>query len=169
MESSIRFYSLPFSQLRTYVAALLFIVGNIALPQLFHLAPQGGVTWLPIYFFTLVGACKYGWKVGLLTAVASPLLNSWLFGMPAQAVLPAIVVKSVLLAAGAGWVAGRYRSVSPLLLLAVVLFYQLAGACFEWAWTGSLHAAFQDFRVGIPGMLLQILGGYLLIKHVIRK
>ena len=89
--------------------------------------------------------------------------------MPAQAVLPAIVVKSVLLAAGAGWVAGRYRSVSPLLLLAVVLFYQLAGACFEWAWTGSLHAAFQDLRVGIPGMLLQILGGYLLIKHVIRK
>ena len=71
MESSIRFYSLPFSQLRTYVAALLFIVGNIALPQLFHLAPQGGVTWLPIYFFTLVGAYKYGWKVGLLTAVAA--------------------------------------------------------------------------------------------------
>ena len=167
--SSVRLYSLPFGSARTYLAALLFVAGNIALPQLFHLAPQGGATWLPIYFFTLVGAYKYGWKVGLLAAAASPLLNSWLFGMPAPAVLPAILVKSVLLAAAAGWAAGRFRSVSLRLLLAVVLFYQLAGSCFEWAWTGSLHAAFQDFRVGIPGMLLQIIGGCLLVKHVIRK
>ena len=169
MESSIRFYSLPFGNAKTYAFALLFIVGNIALPQLFHLVPQGGATWLPIYFFTLVGAYKYGWKVGLLTAVLSPLLNSLFFSMPAPAVLPAILAKSVLLAACAGWVAGRFRSVSLLLLLAVVLFYQVLGSLVEWALSGSLYAAFQDFRIGIPGMLLQIIGGYLLIKHVIRK
>ena len=79
--------------------AALFIAGNMALPQLFHLIPQGGITWLPIYFFTLIGAYKFGWKVGLLTAILSPIINSLLFGMPLPAVLPAILLKSVLLAA----------------------------------------------------------------------
>ena len=102
--------------------------------------------------FTLIGAYKYGWKAGLLTAIASPLVNSWLFGMPAPAVLPAILMKSLLLAAGAGYVAHRSKHVSILLLLAVVAFYQLAGTLGEWTLSGSLHTALQDFRIGLPGM-----------------
>ena len=150
----------------TYRIAALFVIGNIALPQLCHLVPSGGPMLLPIYFFTLVAAYKYGWKVGLLTAVASPLVNSALFAMPAPAVLPAILTKSLLLAAAAGFAARKFRRVSLLLLLGVVLFYQVIGSAAEWALTGSLAAALQDFRIGIPGMLLQILGGYLFIKYL---
>lgn len=74
MESTtVKLYSLNYGNVRTYLAASLFIVGNILFPQFFHLIPQGGITWLPIYFFTLIGAYKYGWKVGLLTAVLSLL------------------------------------------------------------------------------------------------
>lgn len=150
----------------TYWIAALFVIGNIALPQLCHLVPSGGPMLLPIYFFTLVAAYKYGWKVGVLTAVASPLVNSALFAMPAPAVLPAILTKSLLLAAAAGFAARKFRRVSLLLLLGVVLFYQVIGSAAEWALTGSLSAAMQDFRIGIPGMLLQIFGGYLFIKHL---
>ena len=82
---TVKLYSLNYTESRTYVAAALFIVGNIVLPQLFHLIPKGGPIFLPIYFFTLIGAYKYGWRVGLLTAVLSPLVNSALFGMPAAA------------------------------------------------------------------------------------
>ena len=90
MESTtVKLYSLNYGNVRTYLAASLFIVGNILFPQFFHLIPQGGITWLPIYFFTLIGAYKYGWKVGLLTAVLSPIINSSLFGMPMPVVLPA--------------------------------------------------------------------------------
>ena len=91
---TVKLYSLDYNNVKTYLAASLFILGNLALPQLFHLIPQGGITWLPIYFFTLVGAYKFGWKVGLLTAVLSPVLNSLLFGMPLPAALPAILLKS---------------------------------------------------------------------------
>ena len=87
---TVKLYSLDYSNAKTYLMAALFIAGNMALPQLFHLIPQGGITWLPIYFFTLIGAYKFGWKVGLLTAVLSPVINSLLFGMPLPAVLPAI-------------------------------------------------------------------------------
>lgn len=162
---TVKLYSLDYSNARTYFIAALFIVGNLVLPQLFHLIPQGGITWLPIYFFTLIGAYKFGWKVGLLTAIISPFINSLLFGMPVPAVLPAIMLKSVLLAAAAGWAAHRFNRISLPILLAVVLFYQVAGTLGEWALTGSFFLAMQDFRIGVPGMGLQVIGGYLLLKY----
>ncbi|MBR5484557.1 MAG: ECF transporter S component [Alistipes sp.] len=167
--TSIKLYALNFSQAKTYVVAVLFILGNIALPQLCHLVPQGGMILLPIYFFTLIGAYKYGWKVGLLTAVLSPVINHLLFGMPAAAVLAPILVKSTILALTAGYIATRYSKVTIALLAVVVLTYQIAGGLFEWAWTGSLTAALQDFRLGLAGMALQIFGGYAFIKYLIRK
>ena len=123
MQTTVKLYAFGYRELRTYLAAALFVVGNIVLPQLAHLIPQGGVTWLPIYFFTLIGAYKYGWRVGLLTAVASPLLNSWLFGMPAPQVLPAILMKSVVLAVAAGFAARRFRAVTLPLMLAFALLW----------------------------------------------
>lgn len=169
METTVKLYSLPYNNAKTYLTALLFIAGNVMFPQLLHLIPQGGVMWLPIYFFTLIGAYKYGWKTGLLTAIASPLVNSWLFGMPAPAVVPAILLKSVILALAAGLVAHRFQKISLPLLLAVVLTYQILGTLGEWAMSGSLLNAIQDFRLGIPGMLLQIFGGYAIIRYLIRK
>lgn len=158
--SSVTLYSTGYRETRTYLAAALFAAGNIVLPQLCHLVQLGGPTMLPIYFFTLVGAYKYGWRTGLLTALASPLVNAALFGMPAV---------TALLAGAAGYAARRFNRVSVALLAAVVLFYQIVGSAGEWALTGSFTAAVQDFRIGIPGMLLQVFGGYLFIKYVIRK
>ena len=166
MEKTINLYTLSYREVKTYWMALIFVAGNIILPQLCHLVPQGGPTWLPIYFFTLVGAYKYGWKVGLLTAMASPIINHMLFGMPAQAMLPIILIKSTLLALAAGWMAQRSQKVTLLSLLAVVLAYQLMGSLGEWAIVGDLHTALQDFRMGFPGMALQWLGGYLLLKNI---
>ena len=167
--ASVKLYSLKYNDTKSYIAAALFVLGNILLPQLCHLMPQGGMVWLPIYFFTLVGAYKYGWKVGLITAIISPLVNHLLFGMPAAAVLVPILVKSTILALTAGFVASRYGKVSILALAAVVATYQIVGGAFEWAWTGSIAAAMQDFKLGIPGMLTQIVGGYLFIKYILKK
>ena len=166
MDRTVKLYSLQYSDIKTYLMALIFIAGNIILPQLCHLVPQGGITWLPIYFFTLICAYKYGWKVGLLTAVLSPLANSAFFAMPAPAVLPAILLKSVSLALAAAFIAHKTNKVSILCMLAAVLAYQLFGTLVEWAMTGSLSAALQDFRLGIPGMLIQIFGGYLLLRKM---
>lgn len=139
---TVKLYSLDYSNAKTYLIAALFIAGNMALPQLFHLIPQGGITWLPIYFFTLISAYKFGWKVGLLTAVLS-----------------------VLLAVAAGWAVHRFNRISLPILLAVVLFYQVIGTLGEWVMAGSFFQAVQDFRIGLPGMAMQVAGGYALIKY----
>lgn len=165
----INLYSLGWREMRTYMLALLFVVGNIALPQLCHLFPQGGLILLPIYFFTLIAAYKFGFRVGLLTAVLSPLVNSALFGMPPAATLPIIMIKGVLLALAAAWIANRSKGASLLALLAVVLGYQLVGGLIEWAMTGSLASALQDWKLGWPGMLLQAVGGWLAINYLLRK
>lgn len=85
--TTIQLYSLDYKEVKTYLTASLFIAGNMVLPQLFHIASQGGTTWLPIYFFTLIGAYKYGWKVGLLTAVSSPILELPVFRDAARGIL----------------------------------------------------------------------------------
>lgn len=166
METTAKLYSLNYSNVRTYLFALLFVAGNIALPQLCHLTPYGGPTLLPIYFFTLIASYKYGFRVGLLTALLSPVINHLLFAMPGAAVLPAILIKSTLLA-GASALAARYaKKVSLLAILIAVLSYQIIGTAFEWALVGNFFAAAQDFRMGIPGMLIQWFGGYALLKAI---
>ncbi len=167
--TTVRLYSLAYSDARTYLVAVAFIAGNILLPQLFHLLPQGGMTWLPIYFFTLIGAYKYGARVGLLTAIASPVVNHLLFGMPDAAMLTIVLLKSCLLAGTAAWTAARFRSVSVLLLLAVVAAYQSLGFLGEWLLTENVHIASEHLRLGLPGMALQVVGGYFFIHYLIRK
>lgn len=165
----VQLYCLSLREAKSYLVAMAFIVGNIVLPQLCHLIPQGGLIWLPIYFFTLVGAYKYGWQVGLFTAVASPIVNSILFGMPGTAMVPIILIKSILLAVAAGMMAHYTKRVSFLSILTVVLIYQVLGGMAEWAMTGSLAAALQDFQLGLPGIIFQIIGGYLVIRYLLKN
>ena len=167
--TTLKLYSLDYKNTKTYLLAALFVIGNIVLPQLCHLIPNGGLTFLPIYFFTLIAAYKYGWKVGLLTAVLSPLANHILFGMPPVNVLPAILVKSSLLALSAAFAAHYFKGISIPILLGVVLSYQIIGTLIEWLLIGDFSVAIQDFRIGIPGMALQIIGGYLLIRFLLKK
>lgn len=167
--TTIRLYSLGWREMRTWLFATLFIAGNIVLPQLCHLIPQGGLMLLPIYFFTLIAAYKYGLHVGLLTAVLSPLVNSVMFGMPAAAALPIITIKGVLLAGAASWMASRSKGASLLALIGVVLGYQLVGGIIEWVMTSSLASALQDWKLGWPGMAIQAIGGWLVLNHLLRK
>jgi len=156
--------NLSVKDLRTWIFSSLFIAGNLLLPQLCHFVPNGGLILLPIYFFTLIAAYKFGLKVGLLTAVLSPLVNSLLFGMPIVAMLPIILTKSILLALMAAFVAHRSKSVSILLIALVVLSYQVLGGLIEGLMAQNLTAGIQDFRIGFPGLMIQILGGWMLLK-----
>ncbi len=159
-------YNLSLKNVRTYIFAVLFIVGNIVLPQLAHLVPNGGHIFLPIYFFTLIAAYKYGFWVGLITAIMSPLTNMLLFGMPPVTALPAIMIKSVVLAFAAAYFAKRFNGKIFLGVLLAVVAYQVVGMSFEWIYEGSLQHALQDVIIGYPGIAFQILGGYLLIKKL---
>lgn len=143
---------LTLSNMRTYLFALLFTAGNVVLPQLCHLVPQGGLLFQPIYLFTIVAACRWGWRVALLTAFVSPLINTFLFAMPSVAMLPVVLLKSVVFALGVSWaLMGNVRK--P--LLTAVLFIvgaQLLGALAEWLLLSSATTLW----FCLPGLALQI-------------
>lgn len=166
--SQFRPVNMTITNYRTYLFVALFVVGNIVLPQLCHLIPDGGKMLLPIYFFTLIASYKFGFKVGLLTAILSPLCNHVLFGMPPAGMLPVLLVKSSLLALAASWVAVKSRKLSIWHIAFVVIAYQFSGGLAEWLISGELSADLQDFRLGFPGMLIQVIGGWAVLKLLAR-
>jgi hypothetical protein len=91
-------------------------------------------------------------------------MNHIFFGMPPSGALLVIVAKSSVLAIAAAYVAYKAKNVSILAILAVVLAYQVIGTLIEWAIVKDFFVALQDFRIGIPGILFQVVGGYFLLK-----
>ena len=156
-------FELKLTNAETYIKSLLFIAANIALPHLFHLIPGGGIMFLPIYFFTMCGTLCYGWRVGLLTALFSPLIGNLLFGAPAAPMLPDMALKGVSLVVAASLLMKknqRFPILNP--LVAVVAAWAVVGV-IETPFTGASYA-FQDFSTGLPGMALMTLGGMAALK-----
>ena len=169
MEKSVRLYSLDYNDVRTFLWAALFVVCNMALPQVAHLIPQGGIIFAPLSLVILVAACKLGWRTALLAAVVSPLVNNIVFGMPAWGVLPIMAVKLAVLALAAGLAVQRMQRVTLPMLCGVVLLSELVGGMAELACTGGLHATIADFIIGWPGLLLQIAGCYLIVNFIWKR
>ena len=165
MKTSVRLYTLNFDEVRTYMWAALFVVCNMVLPQVFHLIPQGGIMFAPLSLVILAGAYRLGWKTALLAAVASPLVNNIVFGMPAWGVLQVMMLKLIVLSLVAGLTAQYFRTMTMPLLVGVVLASEVIGGLVELLLTGGIAATIQDFTIGVPGLLLQVIGTYLIVKH----
>ena len=166
MEATVRLYTLNYDEAKTYMWAAVFVACNLVLPQVFHLIPQGGIIFSPLSLVIMAGAYKFGWRVGLLAALASPLVNHLLTGMPAWNVLPVMTMKLAVLALIAGFTAQHFRKVTLLLLVGVVLATKIVGGLGELALTGGIEATIQDFTIGWPSMILQIVGTYLVCKYL---
>lgn len=157
-------FNLNFINWRYYLFTFLFVGGNLFFPWLVHNFPLGGPRFLPIYFFVLIGAYKFGWRVGVLTAIMSPVVNHFLAGMPATPMIPIILVKGIAMAVIASYIASKTTKLSLQNILYVVLGYQLVGIVCEWFYTSSIATALQDFAIGYPGLLIQLFGGFLVLS-----
>ena len=166
METNVRLYTFNYDEAKTYLWATVFVVCNLALPQLFHLIPQGGIIFSPLSLVILAGAYKFGWKTGLLAALLSPLVNHLLTGMPTMAVLPVMTLKLGVLALVAGLTAQHFQKVTLPLLIGVILVSKLIGCLGELILTGGIAATIADFTIGWPGLLLQLIGSWLILKKL---
>ena len=166
MEANVRLYAFNYDEAKTYLWATVFVACNLVLPQVFHLIPQGGVIFSPLSLVILAGAYKFGWKTGLLAALASPLVNHAITGMPALEVLPVMTLKLAVLALVAGLAAQRFKTVSLPLLIGVILVSKAIGCLGEFILTGGIAATIADFTIGWPGLLLQVFGAWLILKYV---
>ena len=164
MTTSFRPCSLNYTERRTYLWALLFVACNMLLPRLFHLIPQGGIIFAPLSFVILAGSCKFGWKTGLLAALASPVVNHFAFGLPAWGMVPVMALKLSVLSLVAGLAVHRLRRADLPVLLGIVLASEAIGALGELLLTGGIATTLADFTIGWPGLLLQVLGSYFILR-----
>ena len=155
-----------FRDARLYMLALAFAAGNLLLSMALHTIPNGGLIFLPLFFFTLVAAYAEGLSVGLLVAVLSPLVNHALTGMPTATMLPVVLLKSLFIAVAASVLARRLGRVHLVAIALLVLSMQVLGALAQWLLSGNMTQAIQSARLGIPGMILMTLGGYALLRWI---
>jgi hypothetical protein len=155
--------------IRLYAFAALFTAGNLVAPALVHSIPKGGFIFLPIFFFTLIAAYRFGFAAGALTGLASPLANYALTGMPPATELPTVVVQSLLLAAIAAFAASHSDRVSIVALFGAAVAMQLAGFAIGLARGGTVPAGVDILRLGIPGVVLMVAGGYLVLRLLERS
>lgn len=158
--------NLGLKDIKTYLFGFAFVVGNIALPWVCHQFALGGSTFLPIYFFALIAGYKFGYKVGLLTAVASPLANFLLTGMPPVTFIPIIMFKSSFLAVFATLIANYSKKISILNMILVVFMSQLISSAIVFLVTKNSMLAISDVIMGYPGLILQVVGGYLILNKL---
>lgn len=145
--------------------AAAFVAGNLILPQLCHLFPLGGKMLLPIMLFTVVASVRFGLWCGLLTAVASPLAATLLFGAPSGDILTAVMLKSVVIALVFGLWRQKAGGFSLLSLVLLVIGCQLLCFTLEGAFLSGFAASWNDLLISWPGMLLQIAVAWLAVKY----
>jgi thiamine transporter ThiT len=143
------------------------VLGNVALPFAFHQIPNGGRMFLPIFFFTLIAGWRFGLTAGLFTALLSPLANHVLTGMPTTAMLPVLILQSALLGTLAAVVASRGRKTTLALLALVVVLHQTLVLLPVLLASGPL-ACLTALQVRAPGLMLQLVGGFLVLALLMR-
>lgn len=164
------------------MGAILGIVWAVLLPQLFHMAgiltgtgSLPGTIFLPMHIAVFMTGLTYGMHIGLLVGVFSPLLSSFLSGMPA---LPMAGIMSVELAAYGLTCGILSKKKIPVLLK--VFIAQLCGRIvklfflFIFNFVSNLTVfSFAEFfnsvLISVPGILLQLIALPLLCAITTRK
>ena len=145
---------------RLYLATAALVLGNVLLPWALHRIPDGGRMFLPLFFFTLIAGWRFGAKAGLLTGVLSPLANHVLTGLPPAAALQGLMLQSAFLGLLAALAARRCKPTwGP--MAAVVLLHQ------SLLLLPAPAGALATLRLHLPAILLQLLGGYAVLRFVL--
>lgn len=150
------------STLKLVLAGLFTAIG-LALPVAFHAMSLSGSIFLPMHIPVLLCGLVCGWRYGLVTGIAIPLLSSVLTGMPP--VYPVALAMAFELAAyGAviGLVSKKLNVFAALIIamlsgravlgIANVALLGLSGK--SYAWSAFIAGA---FVTALPGIIMQLI------------
>lgn len=145
--------------------SLLFIIGAIILPQVFHMVGWVGPTFLPMHIPVILAGVILGKKYGLITGITAPLLSTLITGMPV--VFPMLPI--MILELGAyGFIAGVLFKKDSIPMVVALLGTMIVGRIayalgfygillFSGTELASSIAPLSAIVTGIPGIIIQIL------------
>lgn len=150
------------STLKLVLAGLFTAIG-LALPVAFHAMSLSGSIFLPMHIPVLLCGLVCGWKYGLVTGIAIPLLSSVLTGMPP--VYPVAIAMAFELATYGAVIGLLSRKMNTILALIIamlsgravlgianVALLGLSGK--SYAWSAFIAGA---FVTALPGIIMQLI------------
>lgn len=156
-----------FSTINKIIITALCIALCTVLPQVFHAIPNAGSIFLPLHIPVLMCGLICGWQYGALCGLIGPLISALLTGMPAIAMLPAMMVECAVYGFVSGLLiklirTGKRIADTYISLIAAMLAGRVAAGLvkaflftpgeFGFAmWTTSY------FITGLPGMIAQLI------------
>lgn len=160
----------PLTGVRNWTVHAAMVGSTILLPMVAHSFGWPVLSLLPMFWGVLLAGLVYGWTGGLLAAIAAPLMNNALTGMPILPILPAMIVEliaygtipALLARAGSDTTQGEKRSSIPTpFALLVALVVGRVALVVVWSLTVGSVAGIGRFAAmrlmpGIPVQLLQV-------------
>ncbi len=161
---------LKVTDIRSYALIAVFVLLNVVTPWAFHQFHLAGATYLPMHVFVLIAGLAFGWQVGLIVGLLTPLASYAVSGMPVLRILPQLVVEL----SAYGLLAGVLREKFSLrviwsllgaliggrltLLLAVLVIYLVSGQTYSplGLETNPFFSVWSAIKQGWPGILMQL-------------
>ncbi len=166
---------LKYTDIRSYAFTVTFISLAVATPWVFHQFHLAGPTFLPMHIFVLVAGLLFGWRVGLMVGLFTPLASYAISGMPVIMILPQIVVEISVYGVVAGILGEKFNLrviwsligamlAGRLALLLIVSILCLGGAIYSplglYAGRGAeanpLAVLWSVIVLGWPGIAIQL-------------
>lgn len=155
------------SVLKQVLFIVVFTTLSVALPWFCHQFNLAGSIFLPMHFFVLMAGLLFGWRVGLVTGLLTPLISFATSGMPPVAILPTIILEVMAYGFFAGYL--RERKIDLWLALILALVFGKAVLFFS-AWilmpVNPVNYLYSAVKTGLPGILLQLALLPFLIKTI---
>ena len=147
------------------VLASMMVALCVVLPIAFHAVPNGGATFLPMHIPILLCGMLCGWHYGVICGLLGPLLSCLLTGMPAMAILPAMMVECAVYGLVTGLTlrfvrTGKwYIDLYIALILAMLLGRVMSGVAKAWIFSMGLTMkgwVTASFVTALPGIVIQL-------------
>ena len=143
---------------------VIYVVSAIALPQVFHLFGMNGAAFLPMHIPVLLAGLTLGPAYGLVVGVVSPVISTFLTGMPlAFPMLPIMILELGTYGLAAGLL-NKYTKLKILnkIILTMIfgrIVYAIAYAIIKTFLlpTIEVNSVIDAILVGLPGIMLQII------------
>lgn len=154
------------SKTKKLIYAALCVALGVVLPIAFHSIPNAGSIFLPMHIPVLLCGLICGWQLGLACGIMTPLLSSFITGMPPMAYVPSMLCELAVYGLMAGILIKIIRTKKPIVNIYVSLIIAMIAGRLTY---GVLNAVIfragdysmsiwlaSSFITSLPGIIIQL-------------
>lgn len=156
------------SNLNLALFTVIFIALDVLLPFIFHQFGISGQIFLPMHFLILIAALLFGWRIGLMVGLFTPIISYFISGMPLLPILPLVTIE----VASYGLFAGFLREKFKLNLILSLILSMISGrlllglAVVILGMPDPIDHVLNVVKTGLPGTLIQLALVPLIVKFL---